>query len=173
MAATATNGITQPRGKQEGGESYFFQVVARLEVAENVADDCISFCQVFQSTPSPNAEFSIAEMGWAGERERERERDFGSGLVGFGGQTATKSPYETIGVAERRKRGERNCRGREKALGGREREREIQGVNRAAGAVWRKYGEWRERKSFGHLFIGASGLGFRREYAEFILYPNS
>ncbi|CAL2271552.1 unnamed protein product [Prunus armeniaca] len=50
------------------------------------------------------------------------------------------------------------------------------GVNRAAGAVcggrsrvekiWRVERE-KERAS------GASGLGFRREYAEFILYPNS
>ncbi|CAL9019167.1 unnamed protein product [Prunus brigantina] len=65
-AATTTNGVAQPRGKQEGGENYFFQVVARLEVAGNVTNDYISFCRVFQSTPLPNTEFSIGEMRWAG-----------------------------------------------------------------------------------------------------------
>ncbi|CAL8155621.1 unnamed protein product [Prunus armeniaca] len=54
--------------------------------------------------------------------------------------------------------------------------KQIGGVNQAAGAVcggrsrvekiWRVERE-KERVS------GASGLGFRREYAEFILYPNS
>ncbi|CAL8174186.1 unnamed protein product [Prunus armeniaca] len=55
----------------------------------------------------------------------------------------------------------------------------VRGVNRAAGAVCggrsRVEKIWRveREKELRILFSGASGLGFHREYAEFILYPNS
>ncbi|CAL2232833.1 unnamed protein product [Prunus armeniaca] len=56
--------VLRLRGKQDGGDNYLFQTVARPEVAGNVANDGGSLYQNFMSIQYEMLEVLSWENGW-------------------------------------------------------------------------------------------------------------